>query len=105
MSEQPPLYVTLDERDKRIVALHAKLQGAFALLPPEDSERLGITHEMLECEDIACGLYEQHVRHAVDQAVAEERQWLRDAIPPHANMLTDAILAALATREQENHEQ
>lgn len=68
------------EQTKRIVALHAKLQGAFALLSPEDSEELGITKEMVDCEDPACSLYEEHVRHAVEAAVAQEREALRQFI-------------------------
>lgn len=68
------------EQTKHIVALHAKLQGAFALLSPEDSEELGITKEMVDCEDPACGLYEEHVRQAVEAAVAQEREAVRKQI-------------------------
>lgn len=74
------LEAAVAQRDRELVALHAKLQGAFALLTPEDSEQLGITREMVECERPACDLYAQHVKHAVDDAVAQERAALREIV-------------------------
>jgi len=102
------------EADQIISALHAKLQGAFALLTPEDSEALGITAEMVACERTACAEYEAHVLHAVEsereaceRIVAEiEETWrlisadryVRPELPIHLSARMNDALRRLRER-------
>lgn len=43
-----------DRLEAALTQAHLALQGAWALLPPEDGERLGIKRLMLECERPEC---------------------------------------------------
>jgi hypothetical protein len=57
-----------------ITALHSMLSMAWALLPPEEGERIGLKDLMMKCERLDCELLPGLLEKAREEGRAEERK-------------------------------